>query len=155
MDPAEFPDHPERRGRRDAGGAQRGELSEMISEMAFAAATDDARPVFTGVLARVRDGRMTFAAADSFRLAVRSTALERGGGVATAISDVLIPARTLSELARILPNEGTVRMVVTPNRNQVLFRIGGRHRTSLEADRRTVPQLRGDPAKGPHPRASL
>jgi DNA polymerase-3 subunit beta len=35
---------------------------------------------------------------------------------------VLIPARTLSELARILPEEGTVGMYVTPNRNQVLFR---------------------------------
>src|SRR5205814_4052718 len=31
------------------------------------------------------------------------------------------PARTLIELARILPSEGTVEMIVTPNRSQVLF----------------------------------
>jgi DNA polymerase III subunit beta len=35
--------------------------------------------------------------------------------------DILIPARTLTELARILPSEGTVEMIVTPNRSQVLF----------------------------------
>ncbi|MGH2508988.1 MAG: DNA polymerase III subunit beta, partial [Ktedonobacteraceae bacterium] len=35
--------------------------------------------------------------------------------------DILIPARTLTELARILPAEGPVEMIVTPNRSQVLF----------------------------------
>src|SRR5581483_2512422 len=34
---------------------------------------------------------------------------------------ILIPARTLTELARILPSEGIVEMIVTPNRSQVLF----------------------------------
>ncbi|MBF6590857.1 MAG: DNA polymerase III subunit beta, partial [Ktedonobacterales bacterium] len=94
----------------------------VIREVAFAAATDDARPIFTGVLARVREAQMIFAAADSFRLAVRTVALPEAEGM--ALGDVLIPARTLSELGRILPDEGTVRMVVTPNRNQVLFRAG-------------------------------
>jgi len=36
-------------------------------------------------------------------------------------NDILIPARTLTELSRILPSEGAVRMIVTPNRSQVLF----------------------------------
>ncbi len=35
--------------------------------------------------------------------------------------DILIPARTLSELARILPADGPVEMLVTPQRSQVLF----------------------------------
>ncbi len=121
MDPAEFPTIPSAEGGETPVVLNAGELKQMIAEVAFAAATDDARPVFTGVLARIRDGKMTFAAADSFRLAVRSTPLENGD-VSGVTSDVLIPARTLSELARILPSEGTVRMVVTPNRNQVLFR---------------------------------
>ena len=35
--------------------------------------------------------------------------------------DILIPARTLSELARILPADGPVEALVTPQRSQVLF----------------------------------
>lgn len=125
MEPGEFPAIPTADGGEPPLTLNAGELRAMIDEVAFAAATDDARPVFTGVLARVRDGRLTFAAADSFRLAVRSTAVEEaGGGVATAVSDMLIPARTLTELAKVMPGEGVVQVVVTPNRNQVLFRIG-------------------------------
>ena len=102
-----------------------GELRAMIAEVAFAAATDDARPVFTGVLARVRDGRLTFAAADSFRLAVRSTALEEtGGGVDAPRQRYAHPRADAQELAKVMPSEGTVQIVVTPNRNQVLFRLG-------------------------------
>jgi DNA polymerase III subunit beta len=125
MEPGEFPAIPTADGGQPPLTVSAGELRAMIAEVAFAAATDDARPVFTGVLARVRDGRLTFAAADSFRLAVRSTALEETGGQGDApINDMLIPARTLTELAKVMPGEGTVYIVVTPNRNQVLFRIG-------------------------------
>jgi DNA polymerase-3 subunit beta len=93
-------------------------LKEMITKVAFAAATDDARPMFTGVFTQVSEELLTLAAADSYRLAVRSTSLSANGH---PVGDVLIPARTLLELARILPSEGTVQMVVTPNRTQVLF----------------------------------
>jgi DNA polymerase-3 subunit beta len=95
-------------------------LKEMIGQVAFAAATDEARPVFTGVLAQVADDKITFAAADSYRLAVRSADLASNGH---PVGDILIPARTLTELARILPAEGVVQMVITPNRSQVLFHL--------------------------------
>jgi len=120
MDPSEFPTLPSGDTGEQAITLDAAELREMISEVAFAAATDDARPVFTGVLARVRDERLTLASADSFRLAVATTELPGAPNMA----DVLIPARALTELARILPAEGEARMVVTPNRNQVLFRAG-------------------------------
>jgi DNA polymerase III subunit beta len=121
MDPAEFPTIPSAEGTETPVLLDAAELSAMIAQTTFAAATDDARPIFTGVLARVADGQLIFAAADSFRLAVRRAALPEGG----TPGDVLIPARTLTELARILPDEGSVRMVVTPNRNQVLFHTDG------------------------------
>jgi DNA polymerase III subunit beta len=127
MDPAEFPAIPSAEGSEPPVVLDTAELRQMIAQVAFAAATDDARPVFTGVLARISDDRLTFAAADSFRLAVREAALPAAasGGVATAVGDVLVPARTLSELARVLPPEGSVQMIVTPNRNQVLFHVEG------------------------------
>ncbi|HEX6121754.1 MAG TPA: DNA polymerase III subunit beta [Ktedonobacterales bacterium] len=118
MDPGEFPTIPSAAGEEQSVTLEAKVLREVIREVAFAAATEDARPIFTGVLARVRENDITFAAADSFRLAVRTIAAPG----ATPLGDVLIPARTLSELARMLPDEGGVRIFVTPNRNQVLFR---------------------------------
>ncbi len=121
MDPADFPAIPTAEGSEAPVLLDANELREMITQTTFAAATDDARPVFTGVLERVQENTLTFAAADSFRLAVRREPLPGDA----APGDVLIPARTLKELASILPAEGTVKMVVTPNRNQVLFEAEG------------------------------
>ena len=67
MDPAEFPSIPSARAAETPVILNAAELKQMINETVFAAATDDARPVFTGVLARMRDGKITLAAADSFR----------------------------------------------------------------------------------------
>ena len=52
------------------------------------------------------------------RLAMRVAPLPGHSG---PHGNILIPGRTLAELARILPSEGVVQMVVTPNRSQVLF----------------------------------
>jgi DNA polymerase-3 subunit beta len=90
----------------------------MIEQVAFAAADDDSRPVFTGVHVEVTNEQLTFAAADAFRLAVRVAPLP---GEVQSHDNILVPGRTLSELARILPSEGSVQMIVTPNRSQVLF----------------------------------
>jgi DNA polymerase-3 subunit beta len=118
MDPSEFPLSPTTEGSEPPVIIDAALLKEMIAEAAFAAADDDSRPVLTGVLVQVNNEKITFAAADAFRLAVRSAPLP---GDSTPRSDILIPARTLIELARILPSEGTVQMIVTPNRSQVLF----------------------------------
>ena len=97
-------------------------LRSMINCVVFAAATDDARPIFTGVLATFAGERLTFAAADGFRLSVRSASLAEP---AAGDFSVIIPARTLSELGRILPEgDEPVEVTVTPNRSQVLFHTG-------------------------------
>lgn len=118
MDPSEFPLSPNTEGSEEPIVIDTAQLKEIISEVAFAAADDDSRPVFTGVLVQVNSGQMTFAAADAFRLAVR---VSTTSGDSTMRNDILIPARTLTELGRILPSEGSVQMIVTPNRSQVLF----------------------------------
>ena len=118
MDPSEFPLSPNTEGSDPAVVVDAAQLKEMIAEVAFAAADDDSRPVLTGVLVQVSTGKMTFAAADAFRLAVRVSGLTDDSVLR---NDILIPARTLTELSRILPSEGSVQMIVTPNRSQVLF----------------------------------
>jgi DNA polymerase-3 subunit beta len=94
-------------------------LREAIDQVAFAAASDDSRPVLAGVLVRLRDNRLFLAAADGFRLATRTVSLPEP--VAQA-SEFIIPARALSELARIASDaEGPVTLTVTPGGSQVLF----------------------------------
>jgi len=94
-------------------------LRETIDQVAFAAATDDTRPVLAGVLMRLRGKTATFAAADGFRLALRT--IELPEPVAETI-EVIIPARALLELSRIIGDaESNVEITVTPSGGQVLF----------------------------------
>ena len=118
MDASEFPMIPSAEGGETPVIMDAATLKEMIAEVAIAAADDESRQVFKGVLVQVGGERVTFAAADSFRLAVRTSPLP---GDDSTHGDILVPARTMIELARILPSEGAVQMIVTPNRSQVLF----------------------------------
>jgi DNA polymerase III subunit beta len=115
----EFPQIPTVSGRESAVSVAPTLLREAIDQVAFAAASDDSRPVLTGVLVRLRDNRMTLAAADGFRLATRSISLPESVGQQL---EFIVPARALSELGRILgETEGAVSLVVTPSGSQVLF----------------------------------
>jgi DNA polymerase III subunit beta len=69
------------------------DLKEMIHQVVFAASTDDARPVLTGVLVKLSGNQIVMAAADGFRLSVRKAQLS--SPVARPISAV-IPSRALS-----------------------------------------------------------
>jgi len=94
-------------------------LQETVDQVAFAAATDDTRPVLAGVLIRLKGKSATFAAADGFRLAVR--VIELPEPVAEP-QEVIVPARALLELARIIGDaDGNVEVTVTPSGGQVLF----------------------------------
>lgn len=94
-------------------------LREAIDQVAFAAASDDTRPVLAGVLLRLKGTTATFAAADGFRLSVRTVHLPEP--VRESV-DVIIPARALQELSRIIGDvEGNVEVTITPSGGQILF----------------------------------
>jgi DNA polymerase-3 subunit beta len=94
------------------------DLREMISQVAFAASTDDARPVLSGVLLEIDGAHLTLAAADGFRLSVRRADLS--APVSSPLR-AIVPARALAELARIASDE-QVHMLLPPGRGQVIFR---------------------------------
>ena len=97
------------------------DLRQMIHQVAFAASHDDARPVLTGVLLNVADGQLTLAAADGFRLSVRTAELPKS---AEASINAIIPARALNELARVAGDgDESVSMTIPPGRGQVTFRL--------------------------------
>ena len=96
-------------------------LHTAISQVVFAAATDDSRPVLTGVDIVMEGDQLTFAAADGFRLSVRHLQLAKP--VPERV-EVIIPARALSELNRLLPEETEpVRMTFNAARTQALFKL--------------------------------
>jgi len=94
-------------------------FKRMIEQVVLAAATDESRPILTGVLAKFEGDQLTLAAADGFRLSVRTAELP----VETEPVSVIIPARALAELARISTDEETITMAITSARNQVLFHM--------------------------------
>lgn len=107
-------------------------LRTMIKQVVFAAATDESRPVFTGVLLKFDDDVLTMVAADGFRLSVKATKLNQN--VADILEDVglsngsgsslIIPGRALTELSRISADqEQPIDLIVTPSRRQILFNM--------------------------------
>ena len=96
-------------------------LRQMIEQVTLAAATDESRPVLTGALVEFRDSELTMVAADGFRLSLRKAPLTEE---VPEPMDLIIPARALRELARVsAEEEEPVEIIVTPDRNQVLFRL--------------------------------
>jgi DNA polymerase III subunit beta len=126
-------------------------LHQAITQVVFAAASEESRPVLTGVDAKFDGSMLTLAAADGFRLAVYK--LRLSNPVSQPI-EVIIPAKTLAELNRLIsaqdidpmkvtvttkkgstefntpasststqPHEEPVIVTVNPNKSQILFKL--------------------------------
>lgn len=96
-------------------------LRSAIEQVAFAAAADESRPILTGVLAQFENEQLTLAAADGFRLSVRTVSLPEA--VADPFS-IIVPAQALTELRRVSgEQEDPVGINVTAARNQVIFQL--------------------------------
>jgi DNA polymerase-3 subunit beta len=96
-------------------------LRTMIDQVVLAAATDESRPILTGVLVQFEEDKLTMAAADGFRLSVKVAPLGQSPGETT---EVIIPARALMELSRISTDqEQPIQLIITPARKQILFHL--------------------------------
>lgn len=117
-------------------------LRSMIDQVIFAASNDESRPILTGVEVLFTPTSLRMAATDGYRLSLRSVNLDQANvGVDEEIT-VIVPAKSLGELARISADangERPVQVIVTQTRNQVLFQVwgkpdeakGGFHRVEL------------------------
>lgn len=88
-------------------------LATALSQVVRSASTDESRQILTGVLCEISEGSLTLAATDSYRLAVRSIPVTATG--AERERKVVLPARSLGELARALQGDAEVRAVVKDN----------------------------------------
>lgn len=104
------------------------------SQILFAAAVDEGRPVLTGVLTSVKDSKLDFVATDGFRLAHRQVKLvlvplsnhevsepERVEGFKS-----LIPRRTFEEVLKIISEQDVdeISIALSENQNQAVFTLG-------------------------------
>jgi len=97
-------------------------LRQALTEVTFAAASDEARPILQGVLARFDGKSLTLAAADNFRIAVKTIEMLD----AVDESSIVVPARSLNELLRVLSDtDDPVEISLSHARNQVLFHLEG------------------------------
>ncbi len=96
-------------------------LKKLIDQVAFAASTDDSRPAMTGVFTRLDGDTITMAATDGFRLSVCSGRLIEP---VTEARSVLIPARAIAEVGRIIGDQqDPIAISITPSHGQVLFHL--------------------------------
>ncbi len=96
-------------------------LDEAIELVAFAAASDDSRPVLAGVQLEVSGNSAKLSAADGFRMSVRE--FELLDNAAEDIS-IIVPARAMREMQRVLADEvDEVRLQITPNQSQLVVSV--------------------------------
>lgn len=96
-------------------------LLEIASQVAFAAATDESRPVLTGVRFSVQDSILTVVATDGFRLSRKSIQ----GSRFNVQDSIILPARTILELARVVGESGEITMENVKENNQTIFNCDG------------------------------
>lgn len=96
-------------------------LKEMINHVVFAAATEDDRPILTGIYTRFEGNTLTMAAADGYRLAVRTLELEQD--FADPV-EMVIPSKALVEVARVISDDESEVLIALPGaRDLVMFRL--------------------------------
>jgi DNA polymerase-3 subunit beta len=92
-------------------------LKKGLQQVAFAASSDETRPVLTGVLLHNSEGKLFMAATDSYRLAEKQ--------LMNIKQDVnlLIPATAMQEVLRII-GDLDEDIAIVHDDQQVLFKIG-------------------------------
>lgn len=92
-------------------------LRELIKKTVFSCATDEARPIFTGALLEIDQMNAKMVATNTHRLALKQDVLEKSGNKLK----IIIPAKILNELARLLVSEHPLDVLVSWHKNQVSF----------------------------------
>jgi DNA polymerase-3 subunit beta len=96
----------------------RKELDVAISQTVFAAATNTARPVLSGILFDLKKDNLKLVATDSYRLAEKKLLLK---DKVEFDLQAIVPARTVSELGKIISKSQAENIEITVSKNQILF----------------------------------
>jgi DNA polymerase-3 subunit beta len=95
-----------------AGTVESSEFATAVAQVAIAAGRDDTLPMLTGVRLEIEGERLTLAATDRYRLAVRELNwTPESPGAASA--QVLVPARTLADAAKSLSSSNPMTIALS------------------------------------------
>ena len=97
------------------------DIKDALRKTAYAISTDETRYVLNGILFSFKENKLTLVATDGRRLALVDLEAEfpRSNEV-----DVVVPAKCVTELQRLLADDGDLKMSV--GENQIAFEAGGR-----------------------------
>lgn len=106
---------------KEAVKVEAGVLTKSLPRVTFAAATDDGRPILTGILTEIKDGTLQLVATDGYRLAHKTVALGKGPAFRA-----LVPRRTLEEIVKLVSEDEVdgVQIATSDDQNQVVFKFG-------------------------------
>ena len=97
-----------------------GVLRDMIDRTLYAVSQDEKKPAHTGELFEIEPDKLTIVALDGYRLAI----VERP---VTAVKDIriIVPSKTMTEVAHLLPNDDEEPVHICANRRYVVFMAAG------------------------------
>ncbi len=95
-----------------AGTVSSAVFARAVSQVAVAAGKDDTLPMLTGVRMEIDGERVTLAATDRYRLAVRELTWNPANPAA-ADAQVLVPARTLADAAKSLTGDAELSIALS------------------------------------------
>ncbi len=96
------------------------DLRDALRKTSYAISTDETRYVLNGILFSFRDNKLTLVATDGRRLALVDIELEFPR---SHEGDVIIPSKTVSEIARLLTDDGEIK--ISLGENQAAFEVNG------------------------------
>ena len=118
-------------------------FAAAVSQVAIAAGRDDTLPVLTGVRIEIDGDRVTLAATDRYRLAVRELHWQPETAGMSAIA--LVPARTLADTAKALTGGAQVSIALTTGDGDAtghgLIGFTGKGTAGQTGERRTTTRL--------------
>ncbi len=97
-----------------------GVLKSLINETVFAVSQNDTKPVLKGELFEIVDSVLNVVAIDGFRLAVRTESIKSAGDM-----KFIVPAKTLTEVSRLLKDEEDAVCEIRVTKKQVVFEFSG------------------------------
>ena len=93
-------------------------IKELIKKTIFACSNDEARPLFTGILVEVANGKITFVGTNTHRLAIKSLPYTDA-----APMSMIIPSKVLTEISRNLASDTPEQVNISLLNNQIMVVI--------------------------------
>lgn len=88
------------------------DLQKLISHVAFAASTEESRPILNGVLWELKNDRMRMVATNGHRLARMDVPVVGGGGQQ---ADLIVPPKALDQIKRLFAADDEVELAKSEN----------------------------------------